>query len=572
MFAFTEWASGFFNAVDGAVASGGVIALSLVCLVQYAFHFWRMTTVRRQRESDRLQVSQLEGELHSVQTDRKLSLLENAILREFVSETEIDKGFDVLLRHFVPSWGSGFGVLLEMEGNQYVVRRSRGLSDESQQSLRIDSEQVACLKDHSVVALEGAQLYQSQVISCLSPSDRRKVRELYLLRIGADEKPTGVLVTTGLYPPAAPRDQQIELAERLMACIFGNLKRSRTLAVQKDQLRLTNDMLQLRSITDRHYEAPTQIIAEYLTYLTEKIGADRAALYLAAPGDGNPNRLFVRCGKSLPPNEVSCWQKNEDRLAEAAAGKRELLHLDRRQLEQFGVLTLIGEALVAPLLREQAVIGWVCLTKGTGAPFTREQRQLVEWAAHHLSETLRRVLNYAMVERQAKQDALTELANRREFDERIERELEEAARRNDCCSLLLFDLDRFKSINDDFGHPAGDEVLRETAQILRDEVAKMRSGDRALTARYGGEEMAVLLPGMGTNGAKRVAESIRSAVESANISFEGRSIPVTISAGVSTFPLQCHNVGDLIATADAALYQAKETGRNRVCGACESLV
>ena len=139
MFAFTEWASGFFNAVDGAIASGGVIALSLVCLVQYAFHFWRMTTVRRQREIDRLQVSHLEGELQTVQTDRDLSLLENRILREFVSETEIDKGFDVLLRHFVPSWGGGFGVLLEIEDDQYVVRRSRGLSDESQLSLRIDS-------------------------------------------------------------------------------------------------------------------------------------------------------------------------------------------------------------------------------------------------------------------------------------------------------------------------------------------------------------------------------------------------------------------------------------------------
>ena len=114
---------------------------------------------------------------------------------------------------------------------------------------------------------------------------------------------------------------------------------------------------------------------------------------------------------------------------------------------------------------------------------------------------------------------------------------------------------------------AGDEVLRTTARVLRDQVQRIRSGDRALIARYGGEEIAVLLPGIGLSGALRIADTIRAAVEKQVVPYEGREIRVTISGGLACYPQHADGVSELIAAADTSLYQAKELGRNRIVSA-----
>ena len=133
------------------------------------------------------------------------------------------------------------------------------------------------------------------------------------------------------------------------------------------------------------------------------------------------------------------------------------------------------------------------------------------------------------------------------------------------CSLLLADLDRLKSINDTHGHPAGDEVLRVVAQLLREHVGRMRSGERSVLARYGGEELVVLLPGVGLAGALRLAAEIRLAVEQRAIPFQNKSLRVTISIGAASCPRHAMTPADIISAADQSLYRAKSEGRNRVC-------
>lgn len=133
------------------------------------------------------------------------------------------------------------------------------------------------------------------------------------------------------------------------------------------------------------------------------------------------------------------------------------------------------------------------------------------------------------------------------------------------CSLLLADLDRFKSINDTHGHPAGDEVLRVVAQLLREHVGRMRSGERSVLARYGGEELVVLLPGVGLPGALRLAAEIRLAVEQRAIPFQNKSLRVTISIGPPSCPRHAMTPADIISAADQSLYRAKSEDRNRVC-------
>jgi diguanylate cyclase (GGDEF)-like protein/PAS domain S-box-containing protein len=163
----------------------------------------------------------------------------------------------------------------------------------------------------------------------------------------------------------------------------------------------------------------------------------------------------------------------------------------------------------------------------------------------------------------AAQDGLTGLANRRAFDETFARELARAARDTQPLSLLLADVDRFKTYNDAYGHPAGDDVLRQVALLL--ETAARRPGD--LAARYGGEEFAAVLPATDTKGALRVAELFRSSVESLQLQHVGSTCGVvTVSVGVASVlgAREGYVPADLLRRADEALYAAKAGGRNRV--------
>ncbi len=171
----------------------------------------------------------------------------------------------------------------------------------------------------------------------------------------------------------------------------------------------------------------------------------------------------------------------------------------------------------------------------------------------------------AELEHLARNDALTGLANRRRFDEVLEAECRRAAREHEPVSLLLLDVDRFKLFNDRYGHQGGDACLRAVATAVGG--AALRPGD--LTARYGGEEIAIVLPGTEAEGAAIVAERVRQAVEDLAIPHAGSPEcggVVTVSIGCATAePVtgQRTDAGALIAYADACLYEAKRTGRNR---------
>jgi diguanylate cyclase (GGDEF)-like protein len=159
------------------------------------------------------------------------------------------------------------------------------------------------------------------------------------------------------------------------------------------------------------------------------------------------------------------------------------------------------------------------------------------------------------LERLSASDSLTGLSNRRVLTQRLSEELLRSQRQNHTFSVLMLDVDHFKKYNDAHGHPAGDEVLKRVANILR---TSTRAGD--CTARYGGEEFAVLLSGKEGDAAVQLAERIRQRVEAEEFPV-GK---ITISAGIAEFPHHGHTAEAVISSADEALYEAKREGRNRV--------
>lgn len=157
-------------------------------------------------------------------------------------------------------------------------------------------------------------------------------------------------------------------------------------------------------------------------------------------------------------------------------------------------------------------------------------------------------------------DGLTQIHNKRALFEALEKELMRARRYERDLSLLMFDIDFFKRINDQYGHLAGDHVLRELARVVQERIRR-----EEVFARYGGEEFVILLPETPLPGAAALAENLRARVANHAFVFQGERIPVTVSIGTALLGENDKVAADLIQRADEKLYEAKRGGRNRVC-------
>jgi diguanylate cyclase (GGDEF)-like protein len=194
-------------------------------------------------------------------------------------------------------------------------------------------------------------------------------------------------------------------------------------------------------------------------------------------------------------------------------------------------------------------------------PFAREEEELLEYLAGQAIVSIENASLHETVGRQAVTDELTGLANARAFRSILDRETERSRRFGSPLGLVMVDLDDFKKVNDTHGHQQGDEVLASVAAVLRE-----FSRDIDATARYGGEELAVVLPQTDAEGAALLAERMREAVERLRVPRVGGkgSLRVTASFGVASVPESALGAEELVAAADAALYRAKRGGKNRV--------
>ena len=179
--------------------------------------------------------------------------------------------------------------------------------------------------------------------------------------------------------------------------------------------------------------------------------------------------------------------------------------------------------------------------------------------AHGVGIAINNSKTYSNVLRDSIHDDLTELHNRRYFNERLIDEVARAKRYSNTISLLLCDIDHFKIINDTYGHPVGDEVLIWLSKVFKN---KLRMTD--LVSRYGGEEFAIILLNTDKEQAIQIAEIFRSSIAESHLP-ENKEIKVTISIGISTLPQDANSFNGLISKADKALYHAKSQGRNKVC-------
>ncbi len=218
----------------------------------------------------------------------------------------------------------------------------------------------------------------------------------------------------------------------------------------------------------------------------------------------------------------------------------------------------IQSYMAAPVIIQNEVFGFISLNSATPGFYSEEQLERLRAFADHAALAVQNARLYAKVTELATTDTLTGLYNRRHFIELTNLEIARARRYNTPLSAVMFDLDRYKKINDRYGHQVGDQVLVEIAKLCQ---ANLRSVD--IACRYGGDEMTIVLPNIHLEQATQFAERLRGLISDLRIPVGEKMIKITASIGVATFQPEDGSLEDLLANADRALYRAKQ-GRNRI--------
>ena len=247
--------------------------------------------------------------------------------------------------------------------------------------------------------------------------------------------------------------------------------------------------------------------------------------------------------------------------ARALATGRSVIENDISKVEGYiaGFVETQSEMCV-PLIFFGEKLGVLVLDSARKNAFDHDDQQPLESVADICAAAMQNASYFDRMRQLAYVDGLTGIHNRRFFEMRIVEELERAARFQGRMSVIMVDIDNFKRLNDEFGHLLGDEVLRSVSTIMKQQLRKMD-----LVCRYGGEEFAIVVPETSGENALRVAEKLRRQIESHY--FPGVPRPVTISAGVADYPTHGITRDEVVAAADAAMYVAKQEGRNRIAAA-----
>ncbi len=339
------------------------------------------------------------------------------------------------------------------------------------------------------------------------------------------------------------------------------------------EVELAKEMLEIRALLDSEFQSPHEMMQGFLKKLAFLTGYQWASLYLNGPESETNHACphFASGGMLESCNDLANWQRGEQvfvdelfDLCDSSVIITAETVLERNEEIPFRC------GMVIPVSHEGETLGLLMLTHRETTLPRHEEAQLVEWASSFLLQTLQREISRADIAQQARRDALTNLANRGTFDQELARFLEQSELMQEPCSLLMLDVDNFKSFNDRYGHTVGDLVLKKVAAALQEITHELRVTDHALAARYGGEEFAMILPNVGHTGAMRIAEQIRQRISQLQVLTENEKLSVTISLGVATSDRQKFEAEELIKQADRGLYLAKESGRNCVCTHCTS--
>jgi diguanylate cyclase (GGDEF)-like protein len=223
----------------------------------------------------------------------------------------------------------------------------------------------------------------------------------------------------------------------------------------------------------------------------------------------------------------------------------------------------VSSLISAPFISEHKFLGALRLDHDQPAFYTQDDLRFLVTLCDLGAVAIENAQLFQKTQELAIHDELTSLFSKAYFLERLKEECKRALRSQRPVSLLMLDIDYFKKYNDQFGHTAGDIVLRNLSLIISDSLKDLSS----IASRFGGEEFCLLLPGLEKNKAVSLAESLRDKISKARVVLRRQETGITVSIGVAVFPGDAKDEEEIVLKADKALYKAKQAGRNRVAAA-----
>ncbi len=516
---------------NGALVVSGVLA-SLV-----------ISRIRKERDRIRKSFDSLKEEAESIDVNTPAGIISSeGLVSQHLSVTnETNEGIrEILLlaRHVIPADSANVFLL---RGNSLQLRCSSEPSVRN--DIPIEGLAQSCIGSRQMVAFNDIKSVKTN-----SSSSHLAVP------LADGNYAYGMLTLHRSKPFAEAEGKTAEMFARQAANLF---RRRRVYSeLRKDHLMLKK----LKEGGSRLISSlNTEDIARSLIEAVYSIAPrERVSIALFIPRD-DKFVIIRQIGFHLPEN--ACFDLTNTRLG-LASRSREPDYISDLRNERGSVLPFRisgeGSLLMLPLSYEKELLGILVFLSPSSNALRPHQIELLKVLGNQASSSLANAKFHAEIERMALTDGLTGLFNHRNFQERLSAEFKRLQRFPDPFSLLLVDIDYFKKINDLFGHPAGDEVLRNIARAIRETV---RNVD--VPARYGGEEFAAILLGTSHEGAFNLAERLRTAIESRKFNFDGKEVSVTVSIGVATAPYDTGDKEGLVEKADQALYHAKRNGRNR---------
>jgi len=344
-----------------------------------------------------------------------------------------------------------------------------------------------------------------------------------------------------------------------LLCVFGFAARR---AIEVTNLRkqlVVSQAMGLAGLADAATAEPTALLYRFLQFSESLVHADRGLVWMVddATGDIIPAVGLPDMGEFAGLRS----RLGEGLIGAAAERTRPMIVSDAaRSLRRGDNEPASNSWLLYPIVSKNRVLGVAHWTRPSSAPFTQDDAAQLEGLVPHVGVAVESLRSRNKMREQAATDGLTGLYNRAKISELLKDEMRRSARYNRPLSILMLDLDGFKSFNDAYGHPKGDDMLRGVANLLREGVRTVDS-----VGRYGGEEFIIVMPETHKDDAFLLAERIRFSIEQrAFVVISGEEIHRTISAGVASYPEDGLNPHELIVRADEALYRAKNAGRNCV--------
>ncbi|OHB33144.1 MAG: hypothetical protein A2X84_00715 [Desulfuromonadaceae bacterium GWC2_58_13] len=363
--------------------------------------------------------------------------------------------------------------------------------------------------------------------------------------------------------------QETMLAAAQEKLRFQNILSEKNRQIEKTNVELTSHVNELSALFDLIQEMLSSLdldilFGRILKILKDVVPCDEVVLLLYQT---EARKLEIRKTLGIEQTLLDGLSFDLDEgITGEVARTRKMIHLrkvhdDPRNLHYKGRNATIGSLLSLPMVVKNELLGVVNLHKNAEDGFSDREIRLAQAVAGQAAMAIENARLYNRTREMSNTDPLTQLANRRHFQNVLEKEIAEALRYGSNFSLIMLDIDHFKRYNDAHGHLQGDVVLQEVAQILRSNIRQID-----LAARFGGEEFVILMTKTTKEGARAAAEKLRLCVAEKIFAGAETSQPegkLTLSLGVAEYPEDSNNATNLLDLADQALYRAKGEGRNR---------